>query len=171
MANYYLTFGYPLMVAASTFVEGYIVENGKAGVQTLPNSISTVWADLLSCGFSDNKEAIEKLAGRGLLFAGASKAEILDQCRTLTSFRQGIGSTYQEKDQDGQDKLYYSVRLGKENYTLSDFQRKFWTESDGKNTIGQIIEAIANNDSMLNKEEMANQIFILFKVGLIFIVK
>lgn len=171
MANYYLTFGYPLMVAASTVVDGYIVENGEAGIQTLPNDIARVWADLLSCGFSDNKSAIEKLAGRGLLYAGASKEELLMQCRTLYSIRQGIGSTFMDKDKGGEDKLYYSVRLGKENYTLSDFQRRFWVESSGKKKTGQIIDDIAKETTIPNAEEMANQIFLLIKFGLLFFEK
>lgn len=171
MANYYLTFGYPLMVAASTVVDGYIVENGEAGIQTLPNDIAMVWANLLSCGFSDNKAAIEKLAGRGLLYAGASKEEILMQCRTLYSTRQGIGSTFMDKDKGGEDKLYYSVRLGKENYTLSDFQRRFWVKSSGKKKIGQIIDDIGKETTIPNSEEMANKIFLLIKFGLLFFEK
>ncbi len=171
MANYYLTFGYPLMVAASTVVDGYIVENGEAVGQTLPNDIAMVWAELLSCGFSDNKAAVEKLAGCGLLYAGASKKEILMQCRTLYSTRQGIGSTLMDKDKDGEDKLYYSVRLGKENYTLSDFQRRFWVESSGKKKIGQILDDIGKEIDLPNTEEIADQIFLLIKFGLLFFEK
>ncbi len=169
MARYYLTFGYPLMVAASTIVDGYIVENGETGKQTLPNDIAAVWANLLCCGFSDDKTAVEKLAGRGLLYAGASKEEILMQCRSLYPIRQGIGSTLQNKDKEGKENLYYSVRLGKENYTLSDFQRRFWVDSNGKKTVGQILDSIWKESSHLNTEEMANQIFILIKFGLLFI--
>ena len=171
MANYYLTYGYPLMVAASKLVDGYVVENGEVGVQTLPNDIAMVWAELLSCGFSDNKTAVEKLAGRSLLYAGASKEEILMQCRTLYSIRQGIGSTLMDKDKDGENKLYYSVRLGKENYTLSDFQRRFWVESSGKKRIGQILDDIAKEIAPPSTEDMAEQIFLLIKFGLLFIEK
>ena len=145
------------MVAASKLVDGYVVENGEVGVQTLPNDIAMVWAELLSCGFSDNKTAVEKLAGRGLLYAGASKEEILMQCRTLYSIRQGIGSTLMDKDKDGENKLYYSVR--------------FWVESSGKKRIGHILDDIAKEIAPPSTEDMAEQIFLLIKFGLLFIEK
>ena len=96
MAKYYLTLGYPLMVAASNVVEGYCVELSDNEVQVLPNDIALLWANLLSCDSSDNKPAIEKLAGRGLLIAGQTKEEILKQCGKFCPIRQGIGLTFTE---------------------------------------------------------------------------
>lgn len=171
MAKYYLTLGYPLMVSASTLVEGYYVEISDNETQNIPNDIALLWAELLSCGFSDNNLAIGKLAGRGLLLAGDSKKELLAQCYQFRPVRQGIGSTLMENNEKERNVLFFSIRLGDRNYTLSDFQRLFWNAANGKDTIEKIIKSIQAECISISEEDKANQIFALIKHGLLFIKK
>lgn len=171
MTKYYLTYGYPLVVAASAIVDGYIVEKSAGETLTLPNDIAMVWAQLLSCAKCDDKDALEKLAELELLYEGNSKGKLLEKCCTLRPLRQGIGSTFMAKDKNGEDRLYYSVRLGKENYTLSDFQRRFWIASAGNVAIHGILDDLALENGHLELEEMAKQIFLLVGYGLLFFKK
>ena len=171
MAKYYLTIGYPLMVAATTMVNGYFVEISSDEVQEIPNDIALVWANLLSCDYSDNTSAIEKLAGRGLLIAGESKKELLNLCNDFYPYRQGIGSTFKENKKNENDKLFFSVMLGDKNYTLSEFQKLFWNKSNGQNTFSDVLKSIRNDGVFLNDEDMASQLFSLIKFGLLFIKK
>ena len=171
MAKYYLTIAYPLMVSASTKVDGYVVELSDKETQIIPNEIALLWANLLSCGSSNDSLSIAKLAGRGLLFAGQSKKELLYQCKKMHPYRQGIGSLLKETREDKIDYLYFSVRLGDKNFTLSDFQRHFWNNSNGINSIKSIISSAKKTCKSMSEEEMANQIFILIENGLLFLKK
>lgn len=171
MAKFYLTFGYPLSVSASSSVEGYIVELCPGEMQILSNKESLLWANLLSCGSSEDTEGIEILAGRGLLIAGNTKAELLDQCLKCYPIRQGIGSTMIKKSPSGNKEQYFSVRLGDNNFTLMDFQRLFWYYSTGSLNVSEIIESLSKENCSINISDKSEQIFTLIKFGLLFLRK
>ena len=170
-ANYYLTFGYPLMVAPSSNADGYVVEVSNEKTLVVSNDIALLWANLLSSDSSDDFLSIQKLAELGLVLSGQTKSDLLNQCQEFRPVRQGIGSTQKVCKEDGDAQLLFAVRLGKENYTFSDFQRHFWINANGEKTVSSIINSVPEECSSLSEEEIANQLFVLIKYGLLFFKK
>ena len=172
MSTYYLTLGYPLAGDISGN-SGYTIEISSGVTTKIPYELSIIWASLLNSGLSDEKTAIEKLAGRGLLIAGNTKKELLTYCMKYRTIRQGIGSV--SKQTDGNNKtIVTSVRLGDKDFILSEFQSAFWYNSDSVRNISEILNIVAKKkitNFVFDEEIIAEQIFKLIENGLIFIEK
>lgn len=165
----YLTLGYPLSVSATSSVDGYIIEITDNETQVLTCNEAISWANLLCSGQIEDAESIQKLSARGILISGENKKQLLDQCSRCHPIRQGIGATWIKENERGVRMQYFSVKLGENNYTLTDFQRLFWMYANGNQTVANILEKIHREAAEIKINNKEDQIFTLVRFGLLFV--
>ncbi len=172
MAIFFMTYGYPVSIAVSSdTIDGYVVEIAPGKDVLLTSEYSVVWANLLNSGFSDDLSTVENLAGLGLLIAGNSKKDLIEQCSNLYPIRQGIGSSY-VKEINGIKKQYYSVQIGEKNYSLSEFQRLLWYYSNASMKLRDIIMLLETSYNIqISNDDICEQFFLMLRFALVFLRK